>query len=297
MKNENFVLTSGSNTRGQHLILSKHWNSEFLRLFDPELVTELSLSTSQGFTGTDVSFIEHFRNVTRLTVLAPVHTGLQSMGSLKDLETLIISPAPQQELDFSQLHSLKNCEIEWWSGATSLFGCSNLQKLRIEKWKAADIGELLGLTNLQSLWLGQSSVVTLAGIGTFAKLQELTLVALNKLGSFSDISECHNLEALSFYRCTKLIDISFLRALRNLKQLSIENCGTVSSLEPITVLEKLVSLTVDGSTSIEDGDIKCLLKCQSLTKLVLKGRQHYNLDRAGFYKHRWPNQDWAKGRS
>jgi hypothetical protein len=114
-------------------------------------VLERELNCAKGWRGNDLSFlkelpqlrtfkiIDHFR----LPYVEPIHY-------LHELRALDVQTYCKTPIRFSEFPQLEDCVIEWRPKCESLFSCTTLKKLFVNRYKKKDVDSFSNLVNLEA---------------------------------------------------------------------------------------------------------------------------------------------------
>jgi hypothetical protein len=138
--------------------------------------------------------------------------------------------------------------------ADSLFNCTSLKELFINRYDGKNIIPFTRLFNLVSLAILNAPIETLSGLSVLKKLRSLRLARLNCLTSLDGVEGLVNLEELEIQRCRRIGSVQQVGSLSKLRQLHLNDDGDIESLKPLTALNRLESILFYESTNILDGD-------------------------------------------
>lgn len=272
--------------------LCSAWNDNLLYHLPPGRDIELILNTSYGWYGADLSFLE---TVPRLKSVQIVGTKpIQAISLPYSLESIFIGKPLACSIDFTKLPYLKKVFLDWSKYTESIQYVGTITDLRMYKFKFPDLSSLYRLTELKTLGLVQSPIISLSGVENFQHLQTLELAYCPKLTSISALAGNLCLEELDCQNCKKVGDWDSLRKLTQLKSVRIENCKEIASLNFLTSHESLQRLDV-SQTNVLDGDFGQLLQCKSLVSVRYEKKQHYSHTSDQWHKARFPNAVWTQG--
>jgi len=182
---------------------------------------------------------------------------------------------------------LERCILEWRPKATSLFDCTTLKDVFVNRYKGKDLSGFGKLTKLESLAILNSPVRDLRGLITLKRLRRLRLNNLTKLASLVGLEELTNLEELDLRGERAIRSIEELGSLSRLRRLYLDDNGDIESLGPLDKLSALEVVTFSGSTKIIDGDLSPLVRLKSLTGITFQNRRHYSHRREEFGDAYW----------
>lgn len=267
---------------GRVLVLNSAWTEEFEWVVKKHGVVGLDLNYALGFKGNDLSFLNvctHLKSfyLTHLTIdnIEAVHR----LGSLRQLSLETYAKSP---IDFSCFPKLESCSFEWIKSSKSLFDCTKLQNLFVDKLPEKDLRNASKLRRLQVLRLYSASLESLEGIEALVNLRRIELAICRKLTSLHGIEHLSKLKRLEIESCNRIDSLDPISKLTNLRRLSMPDCGDIASLKPIRKLRKLEWVMFWGSTNIVDGDLSQLKELPRLERVVFVDRAHYSHGRTDF---------------
>ena len=245
-------------------------------------VVELELNDGKGWSGKDVSFLSELPQLLsfkiidlRIQSVAPVHV-------LRALLTLEVITYCQTEIMFSAFPRLHDCAIEWRPRAASLFNCSTLRHLFVNRYDGVDVDQFAKLNNLESLAILNAPIRDIRGLRGLTRLKCLRLANLRQLTSLAGVEALVNLEELEITACDAIGSIQEVAFLKRLRRLELNNDGDIASLKPLEVLSGLESVLFYESTNILDGDLQPLTFQKNLSRVSFRNRRHYSHRREDF---------------
>ncbi|OQW33081.1 MAG: hypothetical protein A4E19_06975 [Nitrospira sp. SG-bin1] len=263
------------------MVLRSMWTDELLAPFMENDVRELELNYAKGWKVQNLEFLNHLPNLLCLDLghftiedISPIHV-------LHDLKALQIETYCKTKIDFSQFPKLEEVALEWRKGAESLFECSQLRKVFVNRLKAESLSVFKKLTSLTSLRVYNSSIKSIGTI-VIPTLTTLEIANARKLASLKGIEGFPNLTRLVIEGCRAIRSIDPLSILKQLEVLTVANDGEIQSFKPLAGLKKLREVHFYESTNIEDGDLTPLKQVPGLVKVSFQERKHYNLKRKDF---------------
>lgn len=269
-------------TYGRRALLRGDWDdrmADFLKAFD---VVEIELNMAKGWYGTNLSFFSKLPWLLSVEILdmrlqdvAPVH----ELHKLKELEITTYCKTP---MDYSCFPELERCGLEWRPRSESVFDCTTLKKLFINRYKGKDTDCFSRLVNLEDLTLLNAPIRNLLGLKSLVKLQRIRIGLLRQLGSLTGIEQLVNLRELDINTCRRFRSLAPIESLMRLEKLFFSNCGEIESLRPLSKLTNLNWIGFCESTNILDGDLLPLMNLPNLERLSLKNRRHYSHKRQEF---------------
>ena len=168
------------------------------------------------------------------------------------------------------------------SGSTSLFDCTTLKRLFVNRYHGRDVIPFARLVELESLAILNAPIENLLGLNRLTKLRRLRLANLKRLSSLQGIEGLRNLEELEVNTCRGIGSIEQVGSLSQLQKLYLNNDGDIKSLKPLEKLDRLESILFYESTNILDGDLSPLLRQRNLSNVSFQNRRHYSHRREEF---------------
>ncbi len=267
---------------GVRAVLKAPWSEAAGATIQATGCVELELNHAKGWRGENLSFVascpwlEAFEIIDfNIRSVAPVH-------ALHELRALKVLTYCATELRFAEFPKLEDCALEWRPKAASLFACSTLRSLYVNRYDGLDLSCFSGLVNLQSLAILNAPAESLDGISALTNLRFLRLANLKKLRSLDGLESLTNLEELEIHTCPNISSIEKLASLRRLRKLHLNNDGKIASLKPINSLPALESVLFYESTNILDGDLTPLTRQKHLVTVSFRNRRHYSHKREDF---------------
>lgn len=177
----------------------------------------------------NINFVEAYPEIQDLTISTYLNIDYSAIHSLKALKKLSIDvlAVDNQEIDFNNFQSLEDLNFNWRKKTINLEKCTNLKSLIISKYKKKDLEEFSNFSNLETLFVWQSSIESLEGIESLVNLKRLSLFKNKKLTSLKGLENLTSLVDLEIDECKSLHSIEEVNQLKNLKTIKIENCGAI----------------------------------------------------------------------
>ena len=263
---------------GTCAVLTGKWSDQTERVIHTRQCPELVIHGKGG----DLSYLTscHWLKALRVMDFSPM--SLEPIHALTQLRALDVITYCDSEIRFSAFPHLEDCALEWRRKAVSLFDCTTLKKLFVNRYKGNSLAAFSRLVNLESLGVLNAPLHSLDGIASLNKLRALRIANLTKLPSLAGLEALENLEELNIGTCRKIGAINEVRALKKLRKLFINNCGDIESLKPISSLENLEVVLFTESTNILDGDLSYLKGKEKLVDVGYRSRKHYSHKREEF---------------
>ena len=237
---------------------------------------ELELNASKGWRGRDIEFIQDYEWLSSFVIIDMKIENISPVMSLKKLIILNIVTYCNTKLDFGVFNYLSHCALEWRSGAESLFDCSTLTDLFINRYKGKSSSPFGRLENLESLAILNSSITELQGLSELHRLRSLRIAGLRSLKSIEGIEGLFRLESFEMQTCRSVRSLSPLSGLTNLIEVNVSNNGELDSLAPLRGLPHLRTVLFYESTNIADGDLRAIFDHPTVSKVSFQNRRHYS---------------------
>jgi Leucine-rich repeat (LRR) protein len=270
----NIILETG--IYGCRAVLNSFWSDQFIGYLTENGVVELELNQGKGWRGTDLSFLSGLRDLKAFEILDLNIKDITPIHCLNNLRRLGVTTYCSTGIDFSAFSKLESCALEWRRKATSLFDCTTLKTLFVNRYKGKAVAPFATLANLESLAILNAPIENLHGLSAMIRLRSLRLAGLRRLRSLAGIEGLANLEELEVNSCRSISSIEPVAFLTQLQRLYLDNDGNIKSLKPIERLGGLVSVAFPQSTNILDGDLSPLLRQRRLSCVAFKNRRHYS---------------------
>lgn len=177
----------------------------------------------------NANFLEAYPEIQDLTISTYLNIDYSAIHFLKGLKKLSIDvlAVDNQEIEFKNFQSLEDLNFNWRKKTINLEKCTNLKSLIISKYKKKDLKEFSNFSNLETLFVWQSSIESLEGIEDLVNLKSLSLFKNKKLTSLKGLENLVNLVDLEISECKSLESIREISKLKNIKAIKIENCGNI----------------------------------------------------------------------
>jgi len=177
------------------------------------------------------AFLTDMRTLRFARLFARRLTDLESLQSLKELRRLAIEHTAKGQsipIDFRSLPALESAALEWFQGAESIFGASNLRSADLAYYPAASSSSFVKLRHLERLRLAACALTEIEALGQIPSLTWLAPLRLDKLENFSGLSAHPALRFLWIEGCPKLRSLEWLAGMEALETLRILDCGEIS---------------------------------------------------------------------
>ncbi len=260
---------------GQRLILCGSLNALRLKEVALENVDSLTLRRSFGWSDTELNILELLPNIKELVLYADDITDISKIDLLNKLEVLYLKcPKARVVPDFSNFRNLKEFAADWKDNFDSILANESVTRMRLDKFKCANLQSLKGMTHLNDLELVGGNIESLSGIECLKALKRLMLYQCRKLYSVKDIQKHKQLIKLDIESCKKISDLEAVTKVTSLELLVLEKCAgmkTIKGVEKMLNLEKL--RIVD--TAVIDGDMSGLFGLRD-KDLFFTNKKHYS---------------------
>jgi Leucine-rich repeat (LRR) protein len=269
-------VTFENGTYGRRAVLHGDWSVELAVYLAREGIVELELNQGKGWAGMDLSFLARLPDLMSFEIfdfniknIAPIHylRGLRHLG----VTTYCSTP-----IDFSKFAHLEDCGLEWRPKATSLFECTTLKRLFVNRYKGKDTDAFSKLRGLESLTILNAPIRNLNGLRSLSLLTRLRLGGLRRLASLAGIEDLANLEELDINTCRAVSSIEEVGSLLRLRKFYLNNDGDIASLKPLNKLIGLEDVFFAQSTNIVDGDLSPIMGLKHLCRVGFQNRRHYS---------------------
>ena len=261
---------------GRRAVIVAAWSDDMVKFLVDEQIVELELNQGKGWHGDDLKFLAELPQLRSLVIIDFKISSVEPIHFLHELRVLDVMTYCKTELRFSSFPRLEDCGLEWRPRATSLFDCTTLKKLFVNRYKGKNTEPFAKLSKLESLEILNAPIDDLRGLSALAKLRSLRLAGLRCLASLAGVERLTNLEELEIDTCRRIPSIDEIGCLHRLRVLHLSNDGDIESLKPLSKLRRLTSVTFVESTNILDGDLSPLLEQTNLTRVAFRNRRHYS---------------------
>jgi hypothetical protein len=267
---------------GRRAVITSSWTTETTRDVIAQNAAELELNYAKGWRGHDLDFLQELPQLQAFNIIDWQIPSVEPIHFLRELRSLHVSTLCKSAVRFGEFPCLEDCGLEWRPRCESLFSCTSLKKLFLNRYKKRDADAFSSLVNLESLAILTAPVGNLVGLRPLKRLRSLRLGNLRRLSSLAGIEELSALEELKIDTCRSIGSIDELRPLAKLRKLSIDNCGEIESLKPLELLSGLELVVFVESTNVRDGDLSPLLNKKNLSRVSFQNRRHYSHRREDF---------------
>lgn len=247
-----------------------------------EGIAELELNDGRGWHGHSLEFLQDLPQLRSLTIIDLTIPSVEPIHCLSQLVELSVVTYCKSEIRFAAFPHLEACNLEWRPRALSLFKCTTVKKVTLNRYDGMNTEPFGRLCQLESLALLNAAIRDLHGLGPLAKLRALRLANVRRLPSLAGVEQLTMLEELDIHSCPRINSIEELRALQRLRVCQLNNCGSIASLRPLADLADLEFIAFYESTNILDGDLSPLLRHNNLSRISFQNRRHYSHRREDF---------------
>lgn len=264
---------------GPKVTLLTSWSDDIEAQLATIEVSELELNSARGWIRSSLQFLSSFPSLKALTIIDFRLSDLEPIHCLHSLKALQISTYCKSEIRFSAFPELESCGLEWRPKAKSVFDCTSLKSLAINRYSGKDTALFSRLKELINLSILSSPLTSLSGLRELLNLRSLSLASLRKLTSLDGLDCLSQLEDLWLQSCSHIRSIELLKSMRLLRRLQLDNCGSIQSLSPLRGLPNLNYLSFFDSTNIADGELGHILTLPKLEFVGFQNRRHYSHSR------------------
>ncbi len=276
----NVIMRAGA--YGPRAILTGTCSSKTLASLERRSIVELELNHAHGWRGEDIGFVASLPQLQAFDILDWRIDDIDPIHELRNLKSLGISTYCKTEIRFSAFPFLEDCGMEWRAKAKSVFDCTTLKRLFLNRYSGKNAADIGRLTRLESLEVLNAPIADIRGLSSLSMMKSLRLANLRCLMSLDGLGELGRLEDLTIDTCRKVQSIHELARLLRLRTLDLSNLGEIMSIRPIAGLSELRRVTFVESTNVLDGDLSPLVGLPNLTRLSFKDRRHYSHRREQF---------------
>lgn len=269
---------------GTRAILLGPWSSSAHQEIMRARPSELELNSSKGWRGRDIEFVRRYEWLSSFIIIDMNIENISPIMSLRNLINLKVVTYCGTKLDFSVFNALEHCALEWRSGAESVFDCSSLTDLFVNRYKGKSSSPFGKLKKLESLAILNSSITELQGISELHHLRSLRIAGLRSLKSIEGIEGLFRLESLEMEVCRSVQSLSPLSGLTSLIEVNVSNNGKLDSLAPLGGLPHLRTVLFYESTNIADGDLRMIFDHPKVSNVSFQNRRHYSHKRDDFWR-------------
>src|SRR5438552_2232857 len=181
---------------GPRATLTSCWAEGMVSYLIAEGVVELELNQAKGWRGRDLRFLSQLSQLRSFEIFDFSIKDISPIHFLHNLGRLGITTYCQTEIDFDAFPKLECCGLEWRRKAASLFSCTTLKKLFVNRYNGKDVADFGSLVNLESLAILNTPVENLHGFRALKKLRSLRVANLKRLESLAGIEGLEALEEL-----------------------------------------------------------------------------------------------------
>ncbi len=265
---------------GVRAVLLAACDAATLRAMQDAGVQECEINHARGWRGENVDFVTSLPGLQGLDILDFSLKSVASIHALRGLRSLKVSTYCDTPLRAECFPCLESCSLEWRAGSESVFDCTTLRSLFLNRFSGRSEVPVHRLTRLLSLTLLNSAIESLSSLSALSRLVYLRLGGLRRLRSLAGIESLSSLEELDVNTCRGLTMIDEVRHLTRLKRLLLNNCGAIQTLTPIRTLAELELVSFYESTNIVDGDLSPLVRPERPIVAAFRERRHYSHTRA-----------------
>lgn len=206
---------------------------------DPAQITELDLRKMESVDG-----ISLFTGLERLSIENMPSEDIQQLAGLQHVKQLSLVDTVSSDSMFTE----NTVRVTDYSDISRMTG---LESLHIRSDILKEIRFLSGLSNLTSLELEDTIIISLEPLNDMQQLRYLHLSGNDRLNDYSPVSGLSGLQDLLIYKQTSDPDPD-ISSLKELKKLEISGFMSVASLSGLTGLRELSihNCNVDGAQAL-----------------------------------------------
>lgn len=270
-------ITFEDGSYGRKAVIQSDWTTDTAKYLVDHGVVEIELNMAKGWkAGSDLSFLSEVPFLKSFEIVDFHTKDISPIHFLRSLRRIEISTYCSTAIDFSAFPDLEECVLEWRPKATSVFACTTLKKLFVNRYKGKNCDSFSSLVNLESLSILNAPVANLYGLKPLTGLRFLRLANLRQLTSLEGIECLTELENLTVDTCRKISSIGEIVSLTSLRTVDIDNDGDIASIKPMEKLDKLERVGFVESTNVLDGDLTPFLRLRHLSRISFQNRKHYS---------------------
>ena len=260
--------------RGPVLEIDGKWKAEYFGLVHKHQVKGIHLRFFLNEYETDFSFLAEMPHLQYFGAGIAFPFDPAPLYHLKDLRCLWLMSTRTMVIDFTRFKHLEVAALPWVKGMDSIFQCATLRRLALEGYRNPGSEAFCGLTALEALDLGDSTMVEIDSFADLPRLKKLRLMFLPRLTSIAPLRRCESLEVLHLGRCGKVTDFSPVKYLQRLQYLILSPGKSVPSLDMVKPLRKLRLFNFD--LEVADGNMEVLKELPLLAHAVFPKRRRYS---------------------
>lgn len=237
---------------------------------------ELELNSSNGWFGRDIDFVKDYIWLKSFTIIDMKIDDISPIMLLKNLSTIKIVTYCNTKLDFNEFPFLQKCALEWRKGADSIFDCTGLVNLFLNRYKGKSSAPFANLTRLGTLGILNASITELHHLSKLHRLRSLRVGVLRSLKSLDGLQGLSRLESFTMTSCRSVTTLAPLYGLKSLVEINVSNNGELDSISPLAALPNLRTLLFYERTNIVDGDLRAIFANPAISKIAFQNRRHYS---------------------
>lgn len=211
-------LTNG--TYGVRAVLKSTWDKSMVLFMKANGVVELELNIGKGWSGDDLNFLCHLPELQAFEILDHFRIrNVDPIHALSKLRRLNVTTYCLTKIRFAEFPLLEDCTLEWRARAKSLFECTTLKNLFINRYNGPDSDRFRNLTKLVRLGIMNSPMRDINSLTGLRKLERIRLGNMSRLTSLAGLDDLPHLEELWLQGCRKIRSLDGLRGCSHLKRL------------------------------------------------------------------------------
>jgi len=119
---------------GRRAVVTSAWSEEMTEYLLKDEVLELELNDGKGWRGADLLFLVRLPQLFAFKIIDFKIRSVDPIHCLNELRALEVITYCQTEIRFSAFPRLEKCVLEWRPKASSLFDCTTLEKLFVNRY-------------------------------------------------------------------------------------------------------------------------------------------------------------------
>ncbi|PIE46533.1 MAG: hypothetical protein CSA42_08050 [Gammaproteobacteria bacterium] len=261
---------------GKVMVLTGSWEKAYSKIIGSQKIFALRLSESAGWKSDDLSFVAELTQLRGIEIYSWKVKDIKPIQDLINIESIGLQCEFEEQIDFSVFNNLIDCHLMWRPKCESLFSCTSLKTLNIDKYPYQDFIGLKSLTLLERLQITSRKLESVKGIEELAELKILDLFNCPKLSSLHGIENLASFHTLELENCKKIDDLNTISNHNQIEKIVLNSCGKIKTLSPIESCKNLKELTFIENTVIEDGNLTLFNRLPNLKKMLFANRKHYS---------------------
>src|ERR1700674_2032962 len=133
---------------GRRAVATSAWSEEMTDYLLDNGIVELELNDGKGWRGSDLLFLAKLPQLESFKIIDLKISSVDPIHFLRELRVLEVTTYCETEIRFAAFPRLEECALEWRPKVASLFDCTRLKKLFINRYDGKDIAPFARLVNL-----------------------------------------------------------------------------------------------------------------------------------------------------